>query len=334
MTVPEGVAGSIDLAKRSESPRFDLRLHAKPEFGWNRTFPDLQDPQFDRFIHASQTLAVAAALRSAGGRAAPDPVDAEHVVRVAAKLELCAVRQRRCNIGMCPRCAAFGAKRHRRRLQTLLAARTSEAQHGFGLLTVTFVHRDAGRAMAQLAREFASLRRRALFTRAVRGGEGHFQLVPTNELEWRWNAHWHSIVELNSPFAAVPVAQLAAGWSDRLHGLGHAGSLDLREIDPASIMTESRDGRSEAGDGFAPVCFYVTRRARSELVGLTDAQLVEYVCAHHRRRTVSRFGLWRGWRAKAARVLPARTWNRSRVEFEAARLLPAHGPYGSAEGQR
>lgn len=190
----------------------------------------------------------------------------------------CALNERgfRCGHSLCPRCAARVAKKNRRRLEALVAALPSRASFAFA--TFTAPHDSLIDGQDTIQRAFKDLRRRSCWQRAVLGGYGQIEVIPTLSGDRHWLLHIHALVHL-APGLRADAKAINNSWRDTV-GFGR---VDWRPV--------RRERTRGIGRDLSKVCFYVTKRKRAaDYLGVSPVDLRELAARVGTRRWVLRFG--------------------------------------------
>lgn len=203
----------------------------------------------------------------------------------AARLRRCADWDgRRCEQAICPRCQKRVAVRNRQQLERRLCGMDRGRLSLLRMLRLSVAAAEPRRGVTLLRSAFVTLRRCAVWRRAVAGGEAHIGIKDARSSEL-WNIHLHAIIELNGT-QCLPKGHLIDEWQRVLRRQGAAGSADLR---PAELRIVVRQLKT-----FIPLAYYVTRRQRGhELLRLDAGRVAAIVNACHCLRLKVTLGMWR-----------------------------------------
>jgi hypothetical protein len=231
---PEGTArGRQDLSvPQEEQPDGASAERESQGPGWPQASRLERSVRLPAFA-GSVTRALAARLQAMADSGKQSAFFAE----TARKLRACARGSSRCGQSVCPRCAARRARRNRCDQDRIVQRIPSSTP--LLLLTLLVGADDPNEGLDLVRDAFQTLRTRTLWTRAIEGGEAHFEAIPSAGAGRLWNCHLHAILERRK--RGPPRARRAS----RSVGATRRGPLPMRPAGNRETLgaLPRRDGR-------------------------------------------------------------------------------------------
>ncbi len=258
---------------------------------------DIDDPQkggeFGRASHLRKTLALSERLLDLASSTEVKPAFRGVAMQFSKKLAACDAGYRigtRCYQPVCPRCQRRVAIRNRKRAQAILGERRDCE---YWIFTATVATNCLKLGHSALQASLGKLRRRKQWRDSVAGGVVQNDYKPSDDGSiLRWNVHCHALLEMQIG-ARLVAHKLQQIWNGYLSAYSLVGTIHLRLADRLSFSE------------FEALGFYVTKRARGDLLAIDDSRLIELLVFLRGRRIISFFGSWRAKRKKRGKLQSA-----------------------------